>query len=88
MRNCQVRGRRRDDVAATDSARHNNNSALPTKLLELSHMHAVIGAEILCHPQWNIRASLPGDRGAPWHQVRALVPVALTDHSPLPTPHS
>jgi hypothetical protein len=34
--NCQVRGRRRDDVAASDSARHNNNSALPTKLHELS----------------------------------------------------
>lgn len=34
----------------------------------LDAVESLIGGEILCHPQWNIRASLPGDRGAVMHQ--------------------
>ena len=39
----------------------------------LDVVESLIGSEILCHPQWNIRASLPGDGGALMQIGRAHV---------------
>ena len=55
-----------------DSMSKNHKTEAMFRLLThpqvLDVVESVIGSEILCHPQWNIRASLPGDHGALMHQ--------------------
>ena len=72
-------------VLIQDVVSKNNKSDAMFRLLTcpaiLDLVEQLIGGEILAHPQWNIRAPLPGDRGAPWHQdINLLDPDCL--HTP------
>lgn len=58
-------------LAASSMSKNHKTEALFELLTYpqlLDVVESVIGGEILCHPQWNIRASLPGDHGALMHQ--------------------